>query len=63
MPMISCIDEEEESEGKSPELLKQVLFDYYDGIKNKDFDKMKGATSGSRGNMICLSNTTKAEQK
>ena len=37
--------EEEETEGKSPELLKQALFDYYDGIKNKDFDKMMGATT------------------
>jgi len=30
---------------KSPELLKQVLFEFYDGIKDRDFDKIKEATT------------------
>ena len=30
---------------KSPELLQQVLFDFYDGIKDRDFDKIKEATT------------------
>lgn len=29
----------------SPEKLKQVLFDYFDGIKNMDIDKMNEATT------------------
>jgi hypothetical protein len=29
----------------SPELLKQVLFDFYDGIEVKDYDKIMGATT------------------
>ena len=36
---------QQKKQTKSPELLKQVLFDYYDGIKNRDFDKMKEATT------------------
>jgi hypothetical protein len=40
--VVSC---QQKNQTKSPELLKQVLFDYYDSIKNKDFDKMKEATT------------------
>ncbi len=36
---------QQKNQTKSPELLKQVLFDFYDGIKNKDFDKIKEVTT------------------
>ena len=29
----------------SPDVLKKVLIDYFDGMKNKDFDKMKSVTT------------------
>ncbi len=29
----------------NPDVLKQVLIDYYDGIKDHDFDKMKAVTT------------------
>ena len=38
-------EKEEEEPIDSPELLKQVLFDFYDGIKDRDFDKIKEATT------------------
>ncbi|MEN8125978.1 MAG: nuclear transport factor 2 family protein [Bacteroidota bacterium] len=40
--VVSC---QQKNNTKSPELLKQVLFDFYDGIKNKDFDKIKEVTT------------------
>ena len=40
--VVSC---QQKNQTKSPELLKQVLFDFYDGIKNKDFDKIKEVTT------------------
>ena len=36
--VVSC---QQKNQTESPELLKQVLFNFYDGIKNKDFDKIK----------------------
>ena len=40
--IISC---QQNKPTDSPEELKQVLLDYFDGIKNKDFDKMKEVTT------------------
>ncbi len=40
--LMSCEKSEEELID-SPELLKQVLFNFYGGIANKDFDKIKEA--------------------
>jgi hypothetical protein len=40
--VVSC---QQKNQTKSPELLKQVLFDFYDGIKDRDFDKIKEATT------------------
>ena len=40
--VVSC---QQKNQTKSPELLKQVLFDFYDGLKNKDFDKIKEVTT------------------
>ena len=40
--MLSC---QQNKPVDSPEVLKQVLFDYFDGIKNNDFDKMKAVTT------------------
>ena len=40
--VVSC---QQKNQTKSPELLKQVLFDFYDGIKDTDFDKIKEATT------------------
>ena len=40
--IVSC---QQKNQTKSPELLKQVLFDFYDGLKNKDFDKIKEVTT------------------
>ena len=40
--MISC---QQNKPTDSPEVLKQVLTDYFDGIANKDFDKMKDVTT------------------
>lgn len=40
--MISC---QQDKPTDSPDELKQVLFDYFDGMKNKDFDKMKEVTT------------------
>ena len=36
---------QQKDQSGSPELLKQVLFDFCDGIENKDFDKIKEATT------------------
>ena len=30
---------------EDPEILKQVLFEYFEGIKNKDIEKMNGVTT------------------
>jgi len=38
--VVSC---QQKKQPESPELLKQVLFDFYDGAKNKDFDKIEEA--------------------
>ncbi len=40
--VVSC---QQKNQIKSPELLQQVLFDFYDGIKDRDFDKIKEATT------------------
>lgn len=40
--MISC---EQTKPTDSPDELKKVLFDFFDGMKNKDFEKMKNATT------------------
>ncbi|MEY1638514.1 nuclear transport factor 2 family protein [Tenuifilum osseticum] len=40
--MISC---QQNTTKDSPEELKQVLNDYFDGIKNMDFNKMKDVTT------------------
>jgi hypothetical protein len=40
--IVSC---QQKDHTKSPELLKQVLFDYYDGVKERDFDKIREATT------------------
>lgn len=42
--MLAC-EKEEDEPIDSPELLKQVLFDFYDGIEEMDFDKIKEATT------------------
>lgn len=39
---LSC---QQQNQTKSPELLKQVIFDFYDGVKKKDFDKIKEVTT------------------
>ncbi len=41
---VSC-EKDEDEPIDSPELLKQVLFDFYDGITDRDFDKIKEATT------------------
>ena len=35
----------QEIQTESPEVIKQVLFDFYDGVKNKDFDMIVETTS------------------
>ena len=40
--VLSC---QQKNQTSSPELLKQVLFDFYDGVKDKDFDKISEATT------------------
>jgi len=40
--IVSC---QQKNQTKSHEPLKQVLFDFYDGVENKDFDKIKEATT------------------
>jgi len=40
--VVSC---QQKNQTESPELLKQVLFDFSDGLKNKDFDKIKEVTT------------------
>ena len=40
--LMSC-EKDEDEPFDSPELLKQVLFNFYGGIANKDFDKIKEA--------------------
>ncbi len=40
--MIAC---QQNKPADPPEALKQVLFDYFDGIKNQDFDKMREVTT------------------
>ena len=40
--LLSC---QQKSQPESPEVLKQVLFDFYDGVEFKDFDKIRNATS------------------
>jgi len=39
---MSC---QQKNHAESPESLKQVLFNFYDGVKNKDFDMIKEATT------------------
>lgn len=39
---VSC---QQKNQTESPELLKQVLFNFYDGVKDKDFEKIKEATT------------------
>jgi len=36
---------QQKNQAETPESLKQVLFNFYDGTKNKDFDKIKEATT------------------
>ena len=40
--VVSC---QQKNQTKSPEQLKQVLFDFYDGVEVRDFDKIKEATT------------------
>ena len=40
--VVSC---QQKNQTEFPELLKQVLFNFYDGVKNKDFDKIEEATT------------------
>jgi len=40
--MIGC---KQEAKKDSPDVLKKVLSDYFDGIKNKDYEKMKAVTT------------------
>jgi ketosteroid isomerase-like protein len=40
--MTSC---QQSKPADSPELLKEVLFEYFDGIKTKDFNKMNDVTT------------------
>ena len=39
---LSC---QQKNQTESPEVLKQVLFNFYDGVKNKDFDMIMDATT------------------
>ena len=39
---LSC---QQQNQTESPEVLKQVLFDFYDGVKNKDFDMIMDVTT------------------
>jgi len=39
---LSC---QQKNQTESPEVLKQVLFNFYDGVENKDFDMIMDATT------------------
>lgn len=39
---LSC---QQKNQTESPEVLKQVLFNFYDGVKSKDFDMIMDATT------------------